>query len=87
MKYISIQDLIDYGKELRFQSADQMKAVYDRMPGIDIVHCKDCGYSQSATLEISSGIVNEYSLDVMWCNFNDCYIRETDFCSGGKREE
>lgn len=42
MKYISLQDLIDYGKELRFQSADQMKAVYDRMPGIEIVRCKNC---------------------------------------------
>lgn len=42
MKYISIQDLLDYGKELRFQSEEQMKAVYDRMPGIEIVRCKDC---------------------------------------------
>ena len=42
MKYISIQDLIDHGKELRFQSAEQMAKVYDELPGIEIIHCKDC---------------------------------------------
>ena len=42
MKYISIQDLLDYGKELRFQSAEQMAKVYDELPSITIIHCKDC---------------------------------------------
>ena len=42
MKYISVQDLLDHGKELRFQSAEQMAKVYDELPGITIIHCKDC---------------------------------------------
>lgn len=42
MKYISLQDLIDHAKELRFQSAEQMAKVYEQLPGIDIVRCKDC---------------------------------------------
>lgn len=36
MKYIAIQTLKDYGKELRFLSEKQMAEVYDRMPGIEI---------------------------------------------------
>ena len=42
MKYISLQDLIDHGKELRFQSAEQMAKVYEEISGIEIIHCKDC---------------------------------------------
>ena len=42
MKYISLQTLLDHGKELRFQSADQMAKVYDELPSITIIHCKDC---------------------------------------------
>lgn len=42
MKYISIQDLIDHGKELRFQSAEQMAKVYEQLPSTEIIRCKDC---------------------------------------------
>ena len=42
MKYISIQDLLDHGKELRFQSAEQMAKVYEELPSIEIVRCKNC---------------------------------------------
>ena len=59
MKYISLQDLIDYGKELRFQSADQMKVVYDRMPGIEIVRCKDCKHFNDGDCEELPKLVSE----------------------------
>ena len=78
MKYISLQDLIDYGKELRFQSADQMKAVYDRMPGIEIVRCKDCKHNY---------------LDGIQVRFNRCELNHSKvhaddwFCADGERKE
>lgn len=42
MKYISLQDLVDHGNELRFQSAEQMAKVYEELPSITIIHCRDC---------------------------------------------
>lgn len=42
MKYIALQDLLDHGKELRFQSADQMAKVYEQLPSTEITRCKDC---------------------------------------------
>ena len=42
MKYISIQDLIGYGKELRFQLEEQMAKVYEELPSTEIIRCKNC---------------------------------------------
>lgn len=80
MKYISLQDLIDYGKELRFQSEEQMKAVYDRMFGIEIVRCKDCKHM----------IINKHHEDkpMICCFTKMCGTTDADwFCADGERKE
>ena len=76
MKYISMQTLIDYGKNLRFQSADQMAKVYEQMPGIEIVGCNDCKYSHEDTW-----------MGKIWCKrYTDSHETSKDgFCSKGKR--
>lgn len=77
MKYISMQTLIDYGKNLRFQSADQMAKVYEQMPGIEIVRCEDCIHS--AEFE---------GINRTWCARHTGMWFETEkdgFCSQGKR--
>ncbi len=91
MKYISIQDLLDYGKELRFQSEEQMKAVYDRMPATEIVRCKDCKLWDKDTLVHQSNDFREWDeAECMVLAERDGYheinrnTEESDFCSYGE---
>ncbi len=42
MNYIKVDDLIAWGKELRFQSEEQMKAVYERMPKVQTMEWIPC---------------------------------------------
>lgn len=77
MKYISMRTLIDYGKNLRFQSADQMAKVYEQMPGIELCRCEACVYS--AEFE---------GINRTWCARHTGMWFETEkdgFCSQGKR--
>lgn len=74
MKYISLQDLIDYGKELRFQSEEQMAKVYEELPSIEIVRCKDCRHRSPR----NGG----------HCEIWDWYISNDAFyCGCGERKE
>lgn len=76
MKYISMQTLIDYGKNLRFQSADQMAKVYEQMPGIEIIRCEDCAHS----------FEDCWTGEIMCGRLNGAFETSKDgFCSKGKR--
>ena len=76
MKYISLQDLLDYGKELRFQSEEQMAKVYDRMPGIEIVRCKYCIHYRVDDVD-----------GCRYCHIDGRTLEAEDFCSWGERKE
>lgn len=78
MRYISLQDLIDHGKELRFQSAEQMAKVYEQLPSTEIIRCKDCKHNY---------------LDGIQVRFNRCELNHSKvhgddwFCADGERKE
>ena len=63
MKYISMQTLIDYGKNLRFQSADQMAKVYEQIPGIELGRCEDCDNWHDGNIDSDCYWDNEYHTD------------------------
>ena len=77
-KLIAMSTLIEWGKELRFQSEQQMQAVYERMPGIEIVRCKDCQYKY---------------IDGTYVQFNCCeknhnVVQSDDwFCADGREPD
>ena len=80
MKYISLQDLIDYGKKLRFQSEEQMAKVYEELPSIEIVRCKDCKHM----------IINKHheNKPMICCFTKMCGTTDADwFCADAKRRE
>ena len=78
-KLIAMSTLIEWGKELRFQSEEQLKAVYERMPSIEIVRCKDC--------ECFTEAKDVFGAKVTYCDLWDNYTLDTDFCSYAERGE
>ena len=77
MKYISLQTLIDHGKELRFQSADQMAKVYEQLSSTEIVRCKDCKHRDPEDKKCDCGH------DIMW----QLPREDNWFCADGERKE
>lgn len=91
MKYISIQTLLDHGKELRFQSAEQMAEVYERMPSMEIVKCKDCKHKPHIEGKFKSRFDIEFPDDDCPCQCEDGWynwIPEDDwFCANAERKD
>lgn len=76
MKYIALQDLIDHGKELCFQSADQIAKVYEQLPSVEIVRCNDCKFSHE----------DKWMGKTLCERYTDSHETDKDgFCSKGKR--
>lgn len=91
MKYIALQDLIDHGKELRYQSAEQMAKVYDELPGIDIIRCKDCKHKPHIEGEFESGFDIEFPDGKCQCQCEDGWYnwipKDDWFCANAERKD
>lgn len=77
----AIQDHFDQGGFGNYQDGQDMMRRITELQGIEIVPCDECVYSQSAEIDL-----NGYELEAMWCDFNECYVHKTDFCSMGEKQ-
>ena len=76
----AVQDHFNQGGFGSYQDGQDMMRRITALHGIEVVPCEECTHSQFVELEL-----NKYTLEALWCDFNESYVHKTDFCSGGKQ--